>query len=111
MRTTSSLESMNATINRSILKRPHFFRLVERLQYHEARKANDMVNLTMDNLPLSQFEPRHLKYRKLNQKIANYTELLEKKIISIEQFLEQMASDQSGMYLLIKDDHMIVIPT
>lgn len=97
MRTTSSLEGLNSVLNRSILKRAHFFRFVERLRYHESRKANDMMNLTIDDLPQSQFEPKHMKDRERKEKIKYYTNLLDKKIITVEQFLEEMASDDNRM--------------
>lgn len=99
-RSTGSLEGLNSVLNRSILKKPHFFRFVQCLRYHESRKANDMINLHNDDMPQSHFEPRHKKDRERNNKIKHYTDLLEKNAIDVEQFLEAMASGYDGVFKL-----------
>lgn len=95
MRTTSSLESFNSALNRSIPKKANFFTFVERLKLHESRKAEDMHNLVNDKLPKNQYERKHYCDQKREEKIRFNTELLHKGIINTSGFLAAMA-DESG---------------
>lgn len=95
MRTTSSLESFNAVLNRSIAKKANFFKFVEGLKLHESRKADDMHNRTHDNLPEEHFERRHLRDREREEKIRSHTILLESGVISTADFLQAMVDETS----------------
>lgn len=109
MRTTSSIEAFNSVLNRSIAKRPNFFKLVERLKFHESRKADNFFNLAHDDVPMSQYQPRHMKDRVRNQKINELTEMLTKNRIDVERFLELMADEENCMYFNRWRNHLNVI--
>lgn len=101
MRTTSSLESFNAVLNRSIAKHSHFFKFVPRLKIHESRKADKMFNLAHDILPNDhdQFKRRKKCDQQREEKIKYFT---TKYLIvpitenSVREFLLAMASDDNG---------------
>lgn len=57
-----------------------------------------MVNLTIDELPPSHFEPKHKKDKQRDEKIKHFTELLMNKVITVEEFLNEMASDDNRKY-------------
>lgn len=93
MRTTSSLESFNAVLSRSIYKRFNFFKFIVKLKFHDARKSERMHNLAHDVLAETQYERRKAKDKDREKKIANVTEMLKNKEISIGRFLRVMATD------------------
>lgn len=98
MRTTSSIESFNSVLNRSIAKRPHFFKFIERLKFHESRKADNFINLAEDPIKESQYQPRHMKDRLRHNKITELTDMLKNNRIDVERFLEMMANEENCMY-------------
>lgn len=95
MRTTSSLESFNAVLNRSIAKKANFFKFLERLKLHESRKADDMHSRAHHTLPEKHFKRRHLRDQERENKIRSLTTLLESGAISTGDFLQAMANESS----------------
>lgn len=98
MRTTSSLESFNSAINRSVKKKQNYFKFVERLRIHESRKADRMHNLAHDVLPAKQFTARHKADRLRHEKIKENTDLLRDGVISTAEFLSIMANEGIHFY-------------
>lgn len=99
MRTTSSLESFNAVLNKSIAKRANLFKFIPRLRLHESRKADEMYHLAHDILSPDQFMRRKKKDRIRDEKIKLLTSkylkgnITNQKIVS---FLDEMALDKHG---------------
>lgn len=100
MRTTSSLESFNAYLNRTIPKRGNLFKFMSRLKYHECRKADRMHNLVHNFVPQKQFERKTLKDRLREAKIEKATDLLSKGA-SIGDFLNALANEENSTYDII----------
>lgn len=97
MRTTSSVESFNAVLYRSIERHPDFYKLVIALQIHESRKTDQMHYLATNNpSPDAHFK----KKRKLDQerdlKITALTEKLNGGTVSVEEFMLAMANGEDG---------------
>lgn len=106
MRTTSSVEAFNSFLNRSILKRDHFFKFIERLKLHDSRKTDDFFNLIHDNvLPKHQLERTKKRDQLREEKIKLYSFLLDRKEITFEQFLEEMATDKDCMCIVDNSFH------
>lgn len=97
MRTTSSLESFNAYLNRSIAKRGHFFKFIVNLKMHESRKADTMSSLITDTVPDAQYQRRKIRDQKRDAKIKMNTDLLKNEKISVAGFLNAMSSEEFGM--------------
>lgn len=106
MRTTSSLESFNSSLNRSVAKKKNYYTFFERIQLHESRNADKMYNLAHDVLPDKQFEPRHESDRERDRKIKLNTELLCKQETNVEEFLNAMAADDESMHTIDIFDHV-----
>lgn len=98
MRTTSTLEAFNLSLNRSIHKNPHFFKFVEGIRLHESHRADHMYNLVHGNVPSTQYDRKHHKDQEREEKIKKNTELISSGRISINEFLKQMAVDDNGEY-------------
>lgn len=97
MRTTSSLESFNAVLNKSIAKRANLFKFIPRLRLHESRKADEMYHLAHDILSPVQFMRRKKKDQIRDEKIKHLTsKYLEGNITNqkIQSFLEEVAADK-----------------
>lgn len=102
MRTTSSVESFNAVLNRSIERHPEFFKLVLALQLHESRKADEMHYLATNNpSPDAHFKKKNKQDQERNEKITALTEKLNLGILSTEEFMWAMAKDENGRHLSI----------
>lgn len=94
MRTTSSLESFNSKLNRSIAKKSNYYRFFERLRIHESRSADRMHNLSTDLLPDTHFDPKHKYYQERAIKIKANTSLLCKGKMTVAEFLYEMTVDE-----------------
>lgn len=92
MRTTSSLESMNAALRRTFPVHPHIFKFMDRLRIHEFSKFLDMLEAASTIASDQQLQRRKLKDQKREAKIKKLTEELNSDGgISPGQFLEKMA--------------------
>lgn len=100
MRTTSSLESFNAILNRSIAKNAHFFKFLLRLRIHESRKTDEMHYMAHHILPDSQFERRKQRDRERENKIQFFSAKLLSGRFTTAEFLLAMAADENGMQKL-----------
>lgn len=92
MRTISSGESLNSQMNRSFPKHGHLWRFIQQLQSHEFMKSTEMLKLTQRNEKTPyQSQRKRKKDREREAKITFFSEILNKKKISAEEFLEAMA--------------------
>lgn len=91
MRTTSSLESFNAYLNRTIEKRGNFFKFVVNLKIHESRKADTMYSLVHDEVPDAQYQRRKLRDRQRDAKVEMNRVLLRDGKISVAGFLDAIS--------------------
>lgn len=105
MRTTSSPESNNSKLNRSIPKRANFFKFVDQLKVQESSRLTDFYNLANDNPHENSFERRRKRDQERDSKIKTQSDLLKENKISIKEFLEEMAKREIGIayyvYILI----------
>lgn len=94
MRTTSSLESLNATLKRWFPCRPHIYRFLECLKLHEYSKALDMLDAVETTTSAKQLQRRRKKDQKREEKIKFLTALFKNnENMSAAQFLELFATD------------------
>lgn len=91
MRTTSSLEAFNLQLNKSIGKKPIFFKFVDRLKIHESRKAQDGSTEVA-------WKMKHKKDQERDEKIKLNTDLLRTGKSSIAEFLNTMAATNSTFF-------------
>lgn len=108
MRTVSSLESFHSGLNRSMVKKGHFFKFVVGLKLHESRKADNMFNLVHGKMPNNQLHPKHPWDQERDNKIKHFIKLLCDKKLSIKGFLQGMASDKNCMFIINTNIFVIV---
>lgn len=94
MRTTSSLESMNAVLRRSFPNHPHIYKFIDRLRLFEFSKSLDMLAATKSEVSEKQLQRRKKRDQMREDKIRKLTLLLNtNEHISPGFFLEEMAGD------------------
>lgn len=92
MRTTSSLESLNSQLNRSIGRaHPNIFQLIDHLKHHEAFKSNILLGKNF-SVQKKQLEPKRKRDRERDSKIKFFTQMLESNQIGVSSFLVSMAN-------------------
>lgn len=96
MRTTSSLESLNSQLNRSIGRaHPNIFQFIDHLKHHEAFKSNILKVLSKKlSIPKNQLEPKRKRDRERDVKIKFFTKMLEDDQIGVQYFLAAMANKE-----------------
>lgn len=94
MRTTSSVESFNAVLNRSIHKNPGFFRLILALRVHECRKADEMY-YKVHNVADEYFEKKKIRDQNRDKKIKLLTDALDTGKLNTEGFMVEMAKEEN----------------
>lgn len=87
MRTTSSLEALNGTIQKTFPACTHIYKFIENLRLHEACKSNDLYQLFMGNATDRQMERRRKNDRQREEWINIYSEDLKNEKISVFRFL------------------------
>lgn len=93
MRTTSSLESMNAVLRRICPNHPHLFKFIDCLRLHELSKSIDMLETVRSDAPVERLHRRRLlKNKRRNFKIKELTRKLEVGTLTPSKFLEGMAN-------------------
>lgn len=95
MRTTSSLESLNAVLRRGFPLHPHIFKFMERLQYHEFGQQLKMFKLVKEDPSMSRkkLQRRRQKYQLRNAKIKACTEQLRtNESFTVGEFLECLST-------------------
>lgn len=102
MRTTSSLESMNAQLGRLFtIKHPNIFRFIEELKPHEFRKATDMLRLIANRKP-QYLQRKRKRCQEREEKIQHFSEMLQSNTVSVGTFLDVMSNKtvlpDSGMF-------------
>lgn len=110
MRTTSSVESFNALLNRSMQKRPDFFNFVMALQIHESRKVDEMFYVAKNPTPDEFFEKKKKQDKNRDKKIRNLTEMLNKNELSTEEFMRAMACDKNGKIIGLQANYLSIFP-
>ncbi|XP_031623037.1 uncharacterized protein LOC116340597 [Contarinia nasturtii] len=93
MRTTSSLESMNAVLRRSFPNHPHIFKFIDRLRLHEFSKSLDMLNAIRSDISLQQLRRRKKRDQARNEKLTILIEAL-KHNKSPSSFLDAIANNE-----------------
>lgn len=95
MRTTSSVESMNAALRRMFPAHPHIFKFMERLQYHEFGKRINMEELSEMNMEDAvQLQMKVPRYRQRDVKIkACLDKLLDnEEMFTVGDFLTSLSN-------------------
>lgn len=96
MRTTSSLESLNAALRRRFPLHPHIFKFMERLQYFEIGQQLKMHKLANSNIDSSQSRNRLHKYKLRDANIRAATEELRTNpTFTVGDFLETLVTDKT----------------
>lgn len=95
MRTTSSLESMNAVLKRMFPNHPHLFKFIDRLRLHEFSKTLDMIDaVRSDDLMNKILRRRRKNIQRRDEKIKQITELFKThKEMTAGSFLKAMATE------------------
>lgn len=94
MRTTSSLESLNAVLKRMFPIHPNLFKFMERLQYHEFGKQIDMNILVQTNSECVDPQLKIKRYRIRDEKIKACLDKLmdEEEMFNIGDFLTTLSN-------------------
>lgn len=92
MRTTSSLESLNAQINRFFsVKHPNIFEFMQNLKGFEYYKYRMMLEKTGEPISISNSRKRKRDQNR-EEKIAYFTNLIATNQIDVDDFLNSMAN-------------------
>lgn len=92
MRTTSSVESMNAVFGRYFPATPHIFKFAECLRQFEFTKTSTLMCL-INCTPNGQMNRKRIGAQDRDVKIKYFSAELEKKAISLVDFLDAMADE------------------
>lgn len=90
MRTTSPLESFNSVIGRSFPKHPNIFRFIDYMKMHESH-----IVLKMWALLECEGKDAFQRKRDRDDKIKYATGMLKRDEISVVEFLEAVANDET----------------
>lgn len=88
MRTTSSVESMNAAMRLLFPRHPHIYKFIDRLKVHEYSKTIDLLQAIKSDDAV--IERRKKRDQRRDEKIKYLSELLATHEISAEGFLDGM---------------------
>lgn len=88
MRTTSSVESMNAAMRLMFPRHPHIYKFIDRLKVHEYSKTTDLLE-AMQSGDI-EIVRRKKRDQRREDKIRYLSELLSLHEISAEGFLDEM---------------------
>lgn len=94
MRTTSSVESMNAQMGRFFPKHGNIWQFIEQLKIHENMKTRDMLKIAKLNIEERTQSRKTKNARDRDLKIKTLSEQLKNKEISAIQFLEMMVENR-----------------
>lgn len=99
MRTTSSLESLNAVLRRSIPNHPHIYKFTDRLRLHEYSKYLDMLKAVKSNISLTPVR-RKKRDQQRDEKIKYFTEMLKTDVdMHAGDFLLKLADENLFPYI------------
>lgn len=90
MRTTSSVESLNAKLGRVLPKRSNIFRFLACLKIFEFEKVDGMRSL-VSCIPPKQMKRKRTVDKTREKKIEYFSDLLSKKKITVNKFMDIMA--------------------
>lgn len=91
MRTTSSLESVNAQFKRMFKRHGNIFKFIESAKLHEYSKVIDLQQL-QTTVTAKQMERRKNIDKERDEKIKHFSSMLDQKQIDVTEFLEAMAN-------------------
>lgn len=89
MRTTSSLESNNAVLNKSLPKRSNFFKFTQSLKQQEFAKSTDFLNIC-NGLQAKNVRTKKNHTEKNNQ-INKLKYQFDAKVISLNVYIKSLA--------------------
>lgn len=92
MRTTSSVESLNAQLARTFPRRSNIFDFCTSLKLFEFGKSENMRHLKK-SLPKGQLERKRKGDRKRDDAINKHTQALKSNKVTLEQFIDAVADD------------------
>lgn len=90
MRTTSLVEAMNSFIQRSFPPKPHWYKFVESLRLHEAKKSTDLFQVASREFTNQKLQQIRAEDKQRDEKIKSLSNKLNLKEITAAEFLEQM---------------------
>lgn len=106
MRTTSSIESLNARVGRTFPIHGNLFAFMASLKVLEYAKTTDLRNLINAKEPKGQLERRRNKCKASDKRIKYYENLRRTGTISISEYFEAMAT---GVILELDGMHFIFL--
>lgn len=109
MRTTSSVESLNATLKRWFPSHPHIYKFLECLKLYEYSKALDMLDAVRNEVSPKQLQRRKKKDQKREEKIKYLTDLFKyDDTMSAERFLDLFVADIYNAEEVMQEEGTIV---
>lgn len=105
MRTTSSVEAINSSVQRDFPGKTNIFKFTDSLKLYESEKSSDLHCLSKETNLDKQLQRRRKEDRIRDAKIKANTDLLKVGAITAIEFLEAMAVKEvlpeSGRNILI----------
>lgn len=106
MRTTSQVESLNSSIQRSFPSTPNIFSFILNLQLFDSIKSTDLYQLHLGSITNPQLGKRRLEDQERDEKIKLCTDNLKKGEISVQEILMLMADQNikissDGMHIYL----------
>lgn len=95
MRTTSSLEAMNAVLRRTFPNHPHVFKFIDRLKIHEFSKYLEMLE-AVRSIGVGSVVRKKKKDQIRDNKINCLTLALKIKNLTPGEFLKSMSTNKDG---------------
>lgn len=93
LRTTSQVEALNSTIQRTFPNKPNIFNFIENLRLFDAIKSSDLYQLHLGTISNEKRKKKRLKDQQRDQKINLCTASLQKEEINVLEFLQLMANE------------------
>lgn len=93
MRTTSSVEAINSSLQRDFPGKTNIFKFTDSLKLYESEKSSDLHFLSMKKNLDQQLQRRRKEDRIRDAKIQSNTDLLKIGVITPIEFLEAMAEE------------------
>lgn len=98
MRTTSSVESLNSVLGRSMPKHPNVFRFMDHLRLHEFAKYMDFKESLKPAAGEKQFERQRKDTKDRAKNIQSFTTKLELNEINVVEFMEGVSGTTDEMF-------------
>lgn len=95
MRTTSSLESLNAVLGRLLPRHPNIYKFVDGIKIHEFSKYNELLQLSSMKENATKLSRKRKRDQERDDKIKKATQELTEKKISTSEFLETFSNNEN----------------